>query len=59
MAVQCLVLRFVSTEYIEWQRPISGVHFIMKEKSALAGEGAWGMHAHPFSLYFYHLRTTL
>jgi hypothetical protein len=27
------------TDYTEWQRPISGVHSIMMEKSAQAGEG--------------------
>jgi hypothetical protein len=28
-----------TTEYTEWQRPRSGVHSIMKEKVAQAGEG--------------------
>ncbi len=28
--------------HTEWQWPISGVHFIMTEKSALAGEGGGG-----------------
>ncbi len=27
------------TEYIEWQRTLSGVHSILKKKSAQAGEG--------------------
>ncbi len=27
------------TDYTEWQRPISGVHSIMREKLAQAGEG--------------------
>jgi hypothetical protein len=34
--------------HTEWQLPISGVHPIMMEKSALADEG--GVHAHPLSL---------
>ncbi len=29
----------VNTEYTEWQRPLAGVHSIMMEKSAQAGEG--------------------
>ncbi len=33
----------------EWQRELSGVHPIMVDKLAQAGEG-WG-HAHPLSLY--------
>ncbi len=33
--------------HTEWQWPISGVHPVMMEKSALAGE----VHAHPLSLY--------
>ncbi len=35
--------------HTEWQLPISGVHSIMMDKSALAGEGG-GVHAHPLSL---------
>jgi hypothetical protein len=32
--------------HAEWQRPLSGVHSIMMEKLAQAGEGG-GVHAHP------------
>ncbi len=35
-----------TTEYIEWQRPLSGVHFIKMEILAQAGERG-GVHAHP------------
>jgi hypothetical protein len=35
------------TEYTEWQRPLSGVHSIIMEKSAQAGEGG-GCTANPF-----------
>ncbi len=36
--------------HTEWQWPISGVHSIMMEKPAHAGEGE-GVHALPLSLY--------
>ncbi len=39
-----------TTEYTEWQRPLSGVHSVMMEKLSQAGEGA-GVHAHPLLLY--------
>jgi hypothetical protein len=45
--VYCLEFHRVHTE---WQRPLSGVHSILIEKSALAGEGG-GVHAHHCSLY--------
>jgi hypothetical protein len=38
-----------TTEYTEWQRPFSGVHSIIMEKLAQAGEG-WGVHAHPYKV---------
>jgi hypothetical protein len=31
-----------TTEYAEWQRPLSGVHSIMMEKLVQAGEGGEG-----------------
>ena len=38
--------------HTEWQWPLSGVHSIMMEKLAQAGEGGGGgVHAHPPSLY--------
>jgi hypothetical protein len=39
-----------TTEYTDWQRPLSGVHSVMLEKLAHAGEGG-GMHFHPLSVY--------
>jgi hypothetical protein len=36
--------------HTEWQRPLSGVHSIMMENSAMAGEGG-GVHAHLLSFY--------
>ncbi len=44
------------TEYPEWQRPLSGVHSIMMEKLAQAGEDR-GVHAHPLSLYHHHVQS--
>jgi hypothetical protein len=38
-----------TTEFSQWQRPLSGVHFIMRVKSAQTDEG--GVHAQHFSLY--------
>jgi hypothetical protein len=38
------------TEYTELQPLLSGVHPVMRVKSALAGEGG-GVHAHPLSLH--------
>jgi hypothetical protein len=44
-----------STEYIEWQWPLSGVHSIKMEKLAQAGE-VWGVHTPPppFTISTYH-----
>ncbi len=42
--------------HTERQLPISGVHPIMMEKSALAGEGG-GVHAHPLSPFYHHLQS--
>jgi hypothetical protein len=39
--------------HTEWQLPISGVHFIMMEKSALAGEGG-GCTPIPFHSIYHH-----
>jgi hypothetical protein len=38
------------TEYTEWQRPLSGAHSVMMEKSAQAGEGGGGVHTHSLSI---------
>ncbi len=44
--------------HTEWRLSISGVHPIMMEKSALAGEGGgWGVHAHPLSAYDHHVQS--
>jgi hypothetical protein len=37
----------MTTEYTEWQRPLSGKHFIMMEKLAQAGEVGDAHTAHP------------
>ncbi len=39
-----------STEYTEWQRPLSGVHFIMMEKVAQAGREGGGCTPPPFTI---------
>jgi len=41
---------FTTTEYTEKQPLLSGVHSVMRVKSALAGEGE-PVHAHPLSLH--------
>jgi hypothetical protein len=41
------------TEHTEWQRPFSGVHSIMMEKLAQAGEGG-GARPPPFTIPVYH-----
>jgi hypothetical protein len=40
-----------ATEYTELQPLLSGVHSVMRVKFALAGEGGWGVHAHPLLLH--------
>ncbi len=47
------------TDYTQkWQLPISGVHPVMMEKSAMAGEG-WGggVHASPFQPIYHHVQS--
>jgi hypothetical protein len=39
-----------TTDYTDWQWPLSGLHSIMMEKSAHPGDGG-GVHALPLSLY--------
>jgi hypothetical protein len=41
--------------HTEWRLPISDIHPIIMEKSALAGEG--GAHAHPLSDYYHHIQS--
>jgi hypothetical protein len=41
------------TEYTEWQRSLSGVHSIMMEKIAQAGE----VHAHPLQYTCHHVQS--
>jgi hypothetical protein len=41
---------------VEWQWPISGVHSIMMEKSAHAGEGE-GCSPNPFHYIYYHVQS--
>ncbi len=36
-----------STEYTEWQRPLSGLHSIMMDKMVQAGENGGARHARP------------
>ncbi len=42
------------TECTEWQRPLSGVHSIMTEKFAQAGEGGGCTPATPFHYIYHH-----
>jgi|688.fasta_scaffold95572_3 hypothetical protein len=42
--------------HTEWQRPISGVHSIMMEKWALAGEGG-GCTPTPFHSIYHHVQS--
>jgi hypothetical protein len=47
-----------SPQYTEWQRPLSGVHSIMMEKWAQAGEEGGGVHAHhPFHYIYHHVQS--
>ncbi len=54
LCVSVVLQTVETTEYTEWRLPIYGVHHVMMEKSALAGEGAWGVHAHPLSAFYHH-----
>ncbi len=45
-----------TTEYTEWQWPLSGVHSIMMEKLAQAGECGW-VHATPFQYIYHHIQS--
>jgi hypothetical protein len=48
----------ISRVHTEWRMLISGVHFIMMEKSALAGERVTGCtHAQPLSEYYHHVQS--
>ncbi len=50
----CTVL---PTEYTEWQRPLSGVHFILMEKSTQTGEGGdGGCTPTPFYHIYYYVQ---
>ncbi len=51
----CTVL---PTEYTEWQRPLSGVHAILMEKSAQTGEGG-GCTPTPFYHIYYHYKIVI
>ncbi len=42
--------------HTEWRLPIPGVHPIVMEKSAPAGEGR-GVHAGPLSAYYHHVQS--
>jgi hypothetical protein len=42
------------SEYIEWQWPLSGVHSIMRVKSAQAGEGSG---CKPFHYIYHHVQS--
>jgi hypothetical protein len=44
-----------TTEYTEWQRTLSGVHSIMMEKLAQAGEGG-GCTSFPFHYIYHHVQ---
>ncbi len=54
--VTTVAWQYRTTEYIhtEWRFSISGVHPIMMEKSALAGEGGGALHAPPPFYSSYH-----
>ncbi len=44
-----------NTEYTEWQWPLSTVHFIMRVKTAQAGEG-WECKPTSFPYIYYHIQ---
>jgi hypothetical protein len=45
-----------TTEYTDWQRPLSGIHSIMMEKSARAGGGG-GCMPTPFHYVYYNVKS--
>ncbi len=45
-----------TTEYTEWQRPLSGAHSVMMEKLAQAGEG-WGFTSILFHYIYHHIQS--
>jgi hypothetical protein len=45
-----------TTEYTDWKLPLSGVHSIMMEKSAQAGEGA-GCTPTTFHYIYHHVQS--
>jgi hypothetical protein len=48
--------RFSNSVRLEWQRPLSGVHFIMMEKFAKPGEGG-GVRPPPFTIFTHHVQS--
>ncbi len=52
----CGFVSFHHRVHTEWRLPISGVHPIMMEKSALVGAG-WGEHSHPLSACYHHIQS--